>query len=119
MLLPVNPMGAVRQTRSDAWRPRDCVVRYRAFRDHLRAEAKAATYTLAEPLSLTFHLPMPASWSQKKKAAMNGQPHRSKPDLDNLVKAFKDALVTEDSHIAEYGPMRKVWAREGAIEIHN
>lgn len=45
-------------------------------------------------LSLAFHIPMPKSWSQKKRAqAISGEiKHTSKPDLDNLIKAVKDGL---------------------------
>lgn len=47
---------------------------------------------LVGPLTLTamFVLPIPASWSRKRKAAPPR--HTSKPDLDNLVKLLKDAL---------------------------
>jgi Holliday junction resolvase RusA-like endonuclease len=45
-------------------------------------------------LSLVFHMPIPKSWSQKKRAqAISGEiKHTSKPDLDNLIKAIKDGL---------------------------
>lgn len=45
-------------------------------------------------LSLVFHMPIPKSWSQKKRAqAIGGEiTHTSKPDLDNLIKAVKDGL---------------------------
>lgn len=45
-------------------------------------------------LSLVFHMPIPKSWSQKKRAqAISGElKHISKPDLDNLIKAVKDGL---------------------------
>lgn len=45
-------------------------------------------------LSLVFNMPIPKSWSQKKRAqAISGEiKHTSKPDLDNLIKAVKDGL---------------------------
>lgn len=45
-------------------------------------------------LNLVFHMPIPKSWSQKKRAqAIGGEiRHTSKPDLDNLIKAIKDGL---------------------------
>lgn len=45
-------------------------------------------------LNLVFHIPIPKSWSQKKRAqAISGElKHTSKPDLDNLIKAVKDGL---------------------------
>lgn len=50
---------------------------------------------------------------------MNKQPHKSRPDLDNLVKGFKDALLKEDSHIHKYINVKKVWGYHGAIIIKN
>lgn len=45
-------------------------------------------------LRLVFHMPIPKSWSQKKREqAIGGEiRHTSKPDLDNLLKAVKDGL---------------------------
>ena len=47
------------------------------------------------------------------------QPHTQKPDLDNLIKAFKDALLKEDSHVWCYDMMTKVWDYEGSIVVLN
>ena len=33
-----------------------------------------------------------------------------RPDLDNYIKAFKDALLEEDSHIWQYTKMEKVYS---------
>lgn len=44
-------------------------------------------------LTVTFILPIPASWPRKKRAAATLAPHTSKPDLDNLVKLVKDSLT--------------------------
>jgi Holliday junction resolvase RusA-like endonuclease len=62
---------------------------------------------------------MPNSWSKKKKAEFNGKPHQQKPDLDNLIKAFKDALCEDDSYVHTYERMRKIWGEEDYILIHN
>jgi Holliday junction resolvase RusA-like endonuclease len=61
---------------------------------------------------------MPKSWSNKKKKEMDGQPHRVKPDLDNIVKAFKDSLCEDDSFIHTYQNVRKIWGEKGCILIH-
>jgi Holliday junction resolvase RusA-like endonuclease len=63
-----------------------------------------------------FHVPMPKSWSERKRIKMNTRPHRSRPDLDNYAKALFDALYSEDSHIADIC-LSKRWAYKGAIEI--
>ncbi|MCR4339433.1 MAG: RusA family crossover junction endodeoxyribonuclease, partial [Gemmatimonadaceae bacterium] len=39
-----------------------------------------------------FRLPMPPSWSNKKRLAMIGQPHAQKPDIDNLLKAVLEIM---------------------------
>ena len=66
--------------------------------------------------SVTFHLPMPKSWSKKKQLAMCGEPHCNRPDLDNLCKSLMDALLPEDSHVHEIR-LRKLWAVRGGIEV--
>jgi Holliday junction resolvase RusA-like endonuclease len=60
---------------------------------------------------------MPPSWSKKKRVAMAGQPHKNKPDLDNLIKAFKDALCDDDSFVHTYEKMTKVWGEQGCILV--
>ena len=43
-------------------------------------------------VAIDIYWPMPASWSAKKKLAMEGQFKTSKPDADNLCKAILDPL---------------------------
>jgi len=100
-------------TQADKWKQRDCVLRYRALKDEIRAHG----VTLPEAnYHVVFVLPMPLSWSKKKREMMNGQPHQQKPDKDNLEKALLDALFVEDSAIWD-GRVSKVWGEEGAIII--
>jgi Holliday junction resolvase RusA-like endonuclease len=62
-------------------------------------------------------MPMPKSWSLKKKEVMNNKPHRQRPDLDNLLKALFDALCPDgDAHIWD-GKVSKIWGFEGKIVI--
>ena len=64
-----------------------------------------------------FHLPMPKSWSQKKKNAMCSRPHQQKPDVDNLLKALQDSLCGKcDAHVWDARGI-KVWDTSGFIEI--
>lgn len=117
LILYVEPMGAVRQVRSDAWNKRPCVMRYRAFRDQLRSLAAKGNLIIPDScIHMRFHLSMPKSWSRKKRAAKLGEPHQSTPDLDNLIKAFFDALLERDEQIYQYSA-DKVWAEKGAIEL--
>ncbi len=58
--------------------------------------------------SITFYIPMPKSWRKFKREAMNWMLHQSKPDLDNLLKAYFDSLLSEDKYISHY-EAKKVW----------
>ncbi len=109
--IPIAPCPAPRQVRSDAWRPRPMVVRYRAFRDKIRTLVRGS---LEPQFEVEFHVPMPPTWSKKKKATMAGQPHQNRPDLDNYLKAFIDALCEEDKFVYAVRAS-KFWAEEGEI----
>lgn len=110
----VTPMGKPRMTQRDKWKQRPVVVRYRAFCDELRLLMRG--FHLSDAVSLQFVLPMPVSWSKKKRAALNGQPHQQKPDVDNLVKSVLDALLADDSSIHTVHAT-KTWGEEGSITI--
>jgi len=110
---PITPTPAPRQTRSDKWKQRPCVMRYRAFKDAV----KTAGVSLPEiPCKITFYIEMPKSWSAKAKAAMNGQPHTVKPDVDNLTKSLLDALFENDSHVYSLW-IEKRWSETPHISI--
>ncbi|OAT14605.1 endodeoxyribonuclease [Buttiauxella gaviniae ATCC 51604] len=47
---------------------------------------------------------------------MNGKPHQSKPDCDNMLKALMDALFDDDSSIWDCR-ITKVWGEKGQIII--
>ena len=87
-------------------------MRYRAFADEVRLRIKEDTVGSM----VVFYMPMPKSWSKKKKREMELRPHEQKPDLDNLLKALLDAQYGDDSHVSSIAAM-KVWATEGAIKI--
>ena len=62
-------------------------------------------------LGVKAYLPIPRSWSKKKKAeAQSGiLCHTSKPDLDNLIKQIKDCLTRmnfwrDDRQVMQYLP---------------
>lgn len=124
--IPVEPMGKPRMTQSDRWktdpnhpnerrRKRPCVVQYHNFQNALLAllsnfEMPSSNY------HLKFFISMPESWSKKKKNEMAGKPHQTRPDKDNLEKAFLDAICKDDSHIWD-GRVSKFWGYEGKIII--
>ena len=114
MIYPINPVPKPRQTRSDKWKKRPGVLRYRAFKDLCRLHKVELPECGA---GITFLIKMPESWSQKKKETMNMQAHQQTPDLDNLLKALCDAVYKNDSHIWHYNELEKLWSWEGAIII--
>lgn len=114
MKINVTPLGKPRMTRSDKWKVRDVVVRYRMFKDALRREAPELQGAVDDVVWLVFVLPMPPSWSQKKRIAMVGTAHRQKPDVDNMEKAFLDATMKDDCSVYETHNL-KMWGEEGAI----
>ena len=112
-LYPITPVPKPRMTQRDKWAKRPCVLRYRAFAD----ECRLCNVRLhADGSMVTFVLPMPKSWSAKKREAMDRQPHEQKPDLSNLIKALEDALMVDDSAIHTMAA-RKVWGESGQIWI--
>lgn len=109
------PVPKPRQTRRDKWQQRPNVMRYRAWADVARASAPIG---IDDPentkngivLSVIFYLPMPSSWSQKKRDQMKGTKHLSKPDLSNYVKAIEDSLFpNSDSMVWRYNNCQKLW----------
>ena len=114
--LEIVPVPKPRMTRADRWKKRPCVVRYFEYKDKLLELASG--YKPGGEISLTFIMPMPKSWSKKKKDNMNHEPHQSRPDLDNLLKGWQDCLCEEDSHIHTYKYVNKIWGRKGLIIIY-
>lgn len=110
---PITPVAKPRMTRSDKWKRRPAVLKYRAFCDEIRARR----VSLPDPgAHVVFHVPMPASWSRKKREAHRDQAHTQRPDVDNFTKAILDALYGDDSHIWDVRAT-KVWADRGGISI--
>lgn len=117
----VVPVGKPRMTQRDKWKKRPAVMRYRAFADQLRLCANAAGFTRERlkdvaVLDWVAYLPMPASWSSKKREAMRGQPHRQKPDRDNLDKAILDSLFDDDCGVYA-GRLVKRWDDGGGPRL--
>lgn len=115
--LNINPVAKPRMTQSDKWKKRPATDKYWKFKDDLKLLCFIARWMPKDDLDVTFVLPMPESWSERKKRKTDGAPHKQRPDLDNLIKAFKDALLIEDSHVHTYHKMKKVWGRQGQIIV--
>jgi Holliday junction resolvase RusA-like endonuclease len=117
--LSVPPAPKPRMTQSDKWHPTDAAERYWTFKDNLNLAAREAGFELGEAFRVVFLMPVPASWSKRKRAAIHGRRHTQRPDTDNLVKAVKDALLARDEQVwCEYAT--KIWVDgPGAILIEN
>ena len=113
MILELTPVPKPRMTQRDRWAKRPAVMRYRQYCDTIR---ELGAHVPEEGAHIQFYLPMPKSWSKKKRALMQGEPHQQKPDIDNLVKALLDALYEDDSGVWDIRASKR-WAENGAIII--
>ena len=113
MLIPIAPVPKPRMTQSDRWKKRPATTRYWDYKDALCLLVREE---IPSVVKVRFNVPMPNSWSKKRRAEMNGQPHQQKPDVDNYAKAFMDALCADDSHVYDLHAT-KYWAEEGSIEL--
>jgi len=113
--LDIKPVPKPRQTKADKWQKRPSVLRYRAFADELRLKLdRDFDFNGA---GIEFIVPMPKSWSKKKKAEKDRMPHTATPDLDNLLKALLDAHMGDDAGIHTLRTVAKTWGYHGAIVI--
>lgn len=119
--LPIKPTPKPRQNQADRWRKRPPVLRYRAFCDEVRQAVADLGITPQQAVFpaawVVFHIATPPSWSKKKAQSHWNQPHLPKPDADNLLKAYMDALLGDDSAIWDVRPT-KIWASESKICVY-
>ena len=77
--------------------------RTRRWEAKIRAVTRADAMWAADPdgllpfdgavhVTLLFRLPMPKSWSAKRRGEMDGKLHIRRPDVDNLIKAALDGM---------------------------
>lgn len=97
-----------RMTRADTWKHRPIVDRYYAFKDSIVLQAREQNFMLGDAFSIVFMIPVPESWSQVKREKFANVPHRSKPDVDNLVKGVMDCLLKQDS-VVWHIDATKIW----------
>ena len=96
------------------------IEKYNNYKIDLLAQAKQKHFELpAQGLGLTFYLPCPKSWSEKKKRKYHNTLHQSRPDLKNLLTGFEDALFSEDKYVAHYSLLCKKWVNypTGWVEL--
>ena len=120
----ITPQTHVRTTQGDRWYfriPREKlrssglarlirIEKYNQYKIDLLALCKSKGFTLpCQGLCISYYIPVPKSWSEKKKKLYHGTLHQSTPDIDNLVKATFDSLVREDKYIGHLGSIMKRW----------
>ena len=111
----VPPCSKPRMTRADKWKKRPSVVKFFAFRDAIK---QSSVQNIAlESFDIEFHIPMPKSWSKKKKELHNGTPHKQRPDLDNYIKAWCDSVFEEDSVVWRFKASKRWTDKEGHIKL--
>jgi Holliday junction resolvase RusA-like endonuclease len=113
--LDIVPTAKPRMTRRDKRPPvRPVVAKYWAFKDEIALKKNG--FYLPDSFSVVFYMPMPRTWSKKKRELFFGQPHKQVPDLDNLIKGLGDAFKVDDSGI-HHIEATKIWWDEGKITI--
>lgn len=126
LVLLITPVGYVRQTGRDAYRPSKAAKRYHEYCDRLRALAGEKQYVVTERMNVKFFLPIPKTRKKGKNKVSEGDIYKQKPDGDNLMKALLDALTNEryvyrkttgDQHVWD-GRYRKYYSETPRIEIH-
>ncbi len=97
--------------------PNQNVIEWKELVERVGLRYMTVMAPLLEPveLKLVFHMPIPESWSRKRRDDAAGTAHAKKPDVDNLAKAVMDALngvVWQDDAQVTSLNVRKVYARE-------
>ena len=120
-IIDIDPKPKPRMVHSDrfGWRQTPAARKYFQWKTEFQALLKQKNITAIDHdgfLQVEFHLPMAKSWSKKKKLKMFGEPHRQRPDLDNLIKALLDSIYAEDCNIYSI-KAKKIWADTGKIVI--
>lgn len=100
--VPGIPIAKPRQTRSDKWKERPCVLRYRDWADRAREcmfKTMGTVSTTAGRLDVVAYFPIPNRIAKKDRYVIQGCVHMSKPDADNVLKAVADSLCRNDQMI--------------------
>lgn len=121
----VVPKAAPRMTKSDKWktdrnnldenkRQRKTVAEYFDYKNEFIKQCNEQNYSLESILKVLFVIPMPQSWSKKRKYSMLYQPHKQQPDTDNLIKGIKDSFKIDDGFVWNETSI-KIWGEFGMI----
>lgn len=122
----IVPQGAVRMTQRSKWKDPDAQ-RYLIYKElvgwEVKPHAPREPFKGAIEVSMTFYMPIPQSWPQKKQRAHMGDniPHTVKPDIDNLEKGLYDSLNKifwkDDAQIYKVKDKEKYYSTNPRIEF--
>jgi Holliday junction resolvase RusA-like endonuclease len=83
-------------------RTRKYLLKYLEYKDALRDHGQKVGFIMPQDaFFMWFFMPMPKTWTKKKKADMAFKLHKNKKDTDNLSKAIKDALAPRKSNFVQ------------------
>ncbi len=119
-VIPIDPHPAPRM---NGRRITPRIERYKRFRIALKNYALSMGLNeLPSAMGFHFIIPMPKSWSNKKRDRYRGKMHQQTPDLDNLVKAVLDCLTygrsLNDAHVGTFLFAQKTWGERGMIKLY-
>lgn len=83
-------------------------------------EAGAKLTTGAVHMHIVADMPMPESWSQRKRNAMLHKPAIRTPDWDNIGKIISDALnwvMYRDDRQVYYASVERYWAEKAGVTV--
>ena len=108
--LPYAAIGKPRMTQQDKWKKRPLVENYRAWCDLVRMTmeeipAPADTYLVI----IEARYPPPFNLPKATRRAWHGTLKRTKPDPDNIAKAFLDCWWKEDQAVGDVLVKRRWW----------
>ena len=98
---------------------RNRIERYNDYKLSIAALAKEKRFDFPNQGAwVRFYIPVPRTWSKKKKKQYHGLLHMARPDIDNLCKAVFDSLFSEDKHIGHFQASKHwVYCETGWIEF--
>ena len=88
--------------------------------DMIQTAWKTESIYGAVRLSFIFNMPIPKSYSEKKRQSLIGKYHTKRPDTSNMIKFTEDCLTgiafADDSQVVELKATKR-YAIKGSVEI--
>lgn len=123
IVIDVKPIGCVRMTQRGKW-VNTYAIRYLNYKRYIKnklLEQCKEPFEGAVRVDVTFIMPVPDSWSEKKKREHIGLPVTVKSDIDNLVKGLLDSangIIWKDDRYVTDLAARKRYGYDGQILIN-